>query len=106
MARAKYRQLFEEMKQENALLFEKFGKIHDAYQQNREKNQDKFHQVGKKVVAIIRDWERRLCSGMGRTRYGHYSAGVAEKFWDLARKEFKLIDMVGVKIEKVAVTED
>lgn len=103
MARAKYRQLFEEMRQQNESLFKKFKDIHDSYQQDRDANEEKFHEVGGQVVAIIRDWERKLCSGMGRTRYGHYSAGVAEKFWDLARKEFELIDMVGVKIEKVIV---
>ncbi len=105
MAKAKYKQYFEEMKQKNQELFERFKTVHDQYQQDRDKHQDQFNQVGEKVVELVRDWERKLCTVMGKSKYSKYSSKVAEKFWNLVRKEFELIDMVGVKIEKVDVSQ-
>jgi sugar-specific transcriptional regulator TrmB len=105
MAKAKYKRYFEQMKQENQELFAQFRSIHDQYQQDRDKHQDQFNQIGDKVVKLVRDWERKLCTVMGKGKYSKYSSKVAEKFWDLVREEFELIDMVGVKIEKVDVSE-
>ena len=100
MAKAKYKQYFEQMLAEEKELFENFRAIHNEYKINQTALQEKYNLEGERVVAIIRDWERRLCSAMGRTIYSQYAQQVSEKFWDLVRKEFDQIDMVGVKIEK------
>lgn len=100
MAKAKYKQYFEQMIEENQELFEQFEFIHNQYKQDPQKYQEELNQKGQPVVDIIRDWERRLCAAMGRTRYSKYSEQLSEKFWNLVRQEFDQIDMVGVKIEK------
>jgi K+/H+ antiporter YhaU regulatory subunit KhtT len=100
MAKAKYQQYFEQMIKENQDLFKQFKLIHDQYAQDPYQYQEELNQKGQPVVDIIRDWERRLCAAMGRTRYSRYSEQLSEKFWNLVREEFDQIDMVGVKIEK------
>jgi hypothetical protein len=39
---------------------------------------------------------------MGRGIYSVYSDKLSQKFWDLVREDFPKIDMVGVKIKKLA----
>ena len=99
MAKAKYKQYFEQMLEENRELFDKFSAIHEQYRLNQTANQAKFNDIGQEVREVIRDWERRLCTVMGRTRYSKYSQQVSEKFWGLIRDKFSKIDMVGVKVE-------
>lgn len=100
MAQTKYREYYERMVAENRQLFDDFLKVHDAYKTNKTANETDFHQIGQKVVDKIRDFDRRLCSAMGRGVFSTYSQKLSEKFWDLARKDFDQIDMVGVKIKK------
>ncbi len=103
MSKAKYQDYFDQMIEENSELFEKFEAIHEQYKLNKQVNQDKFNDIGKEVREVIREWERKLCGAMERTRYSKYSQKVSEKFWKLIRDKFDQIDMVGVKIEQVEV---
>ena len=100
MAKTKYNEYYQRMVAENRQLFDDFLKIQDSFRVNPEANTAKFHEVGQKVVDKIRDFDRRLCSAMGRGVFSTYSQKLSEKFWDLARKDFDQIDMVGVKIKK------
>ncbi|HQM15590.1 MAG TPA: hypothetical protein PLM16_00045 [Candidatus Woesebacteria bacterium] len=99
MAVAKYKQLYQMMRVQEESLFAEFAKLHQRYQQSPKQHQAEFNRQGEQVLEVVRDWERRLCSPMGRTIYGQYSNQVSEKFWQLVRDEFPAIDMVGVKIE-------
>jgi len=98
MAEAKYKKFYKLMREKEEALFLEFEKIHYAYKENSNVNQKEFNRVGERVVEVIRDWDRKLCSSMGKTMYGQYSQQVSEKFWDLVRQDFDQIDMVGVKI--------
>lgn len=102
MSQTKYREYYEKMVAENRQLFDDFLKINDNFKANSETNADEFHQVGQRVVDKIRDYDRRLCSAMGRGVFSTYSQKLSEKFWDLARQDFDQIDMVGVKVKKPA----
>jgi len=93
----KYKQYFLEMTEQNHDLFALFKPIHDGYQFDRKQWSQRFHQQGSDVVEVIRDWERRLCSGMEKGHHAVYSAKLAEKFWTEIKKEFPLIERVGVK---------
>lgn len=99
MAEAKYKKFYQLMREKEENLFLEFEKIHHAYKESPAVNQQEFNRVGEKVVEVIRDWDRKLCSSMGKTMYGQYSQQVSEKFWDLVRQDFDQVDMVGVKIE-------
>ena len=101
MAQTKYREYYEKMVAENRQLFDDFLKVNDLFRANPELHAEKFHQVGLKVVDRIRDYDRRLCSAMGRGVYSTYSQKLSEKFWDLARQDFDQIDMVGVRVKTV-----
>jgi len=83
---------------ENLKIFGEFQDIHDKYVLNPDVWQVKFNEVGKEAVSVIRDWERKLCRQSEKGQYGKYSATLADKFWDLARKDFPKIDFVGVTI--------
>ena len=86
----KYQQAFEEMWTANTPLLEKFAKM------TMEDTQ--FHVVGKEVLKIVENAERKLCGKMEGGGYGNYSGNLAEKFRDTVRKSLKFIDFVGVKI--------
>lgn len=100
MAQTKYREYYERMVAENRQLFDEFLKVNDAYKRDNVANADEFHLVGQKVVDKVRDFDRRLCSAMGRGVFSTYSQQLSEKFWDLVRQDFDQIDMVGVKVKK------
>ena len=70
-------------------------KVHDAYVLDPRKNQDEFNRLGKNVVEEIREWERILCGHSERGRFGKFSSGLADKFWDEIRKHYPKIDFVG-----------
>jgi hypothetical protein len=96
----KYKDYYKQMIDQNKTLFDDFYKIHQQFKENKDQFRDIFNQDGQKVVDVIRDWDRRLCSAMGRGKFSVYSQQVSEKFWNLARQDFELIDLVGVKVVK------
>lgn len=83
---------------ENKKLFEEFKIVHDQYKTDKRNFQKQFNAQGKVVVDIMREYEDRLCSGMERGVYGKYSNKVSEKFWQRVKKDFPLIELVGVEI--------
>jgi len=94
----KYKQYYQKMVKENQKLFDNFKEVHDKFKQDRPKWSDEYNEVGRDVVDVMRDWERRLCSAMGKGQFSQYSYRLADKFKDAVRKDFELIDLVGVKI--------
>ena len=100
MAAAKYKEYYQKMLDENKILFEQFSIINKKFSFDPSSCEADFHLIGQKVLDIIRDWDRRLCSAMGKGVYSSYSQKLSEKFWDLARVDFDQIDMVGVKVKK------
>lgn len=100
MAQAKYKQYFTLMEEQNKKLFADFFRVHQLFELEGAKYEEEFHQVGQKLVDVIRDWDRRLCAAMGKGAYSQYSQKLSEKFWDEARNVFPLIDRVGVRVKK------
>lgn len=94
---SKYEEYYQSMIDKNLEVFGQFQDIHDKYAFNPLKWQGEYNETGSKVVAIIRDWERKLCRESERGQFGKYSANLADKFWNLVRKDFPKIDFVGVK---------
>lgn len=94
----KFTQTFNQMIEDNVETFKEFQKIHDTYKTDRKKFQKEFNEKGKAIMEIIREYEDRLCSGMERGVYGKYSDKVSEKFWERIKKDFPLIELVGVEI--------
>lgn len=93
----RYQKCFQDMMEENQKLFAEFKSVHDNYVQDDKKWQGKFNEEGEKVVAVIREWERRLCSYSEQGQYGKFSSSLADKFWSVVRNYFPKIDFVGVK---------
>lgn len=93
----KHEQYYQKMIDENMNIFGQFQDIHDKYVLAPSAWQIKYNEIGEAVVTIIRDWERRLCQHSERGQYGKYSAILADKFWNLVRKDFPKIDFVGVE---------
>ena len=86
----KYQQAFNEMWQANTSLFEKFAKM--------TMEDPQFHIVGKQVLHLVEDAERKLCGKMEGGGYGSYSGKLADKFRETVCKSLKYIDFVGVEI--------
>ena len=101
----KYKDYYKLMVDQNAKLFQDFKEVHDAFaavvgKKDEPPAREKLNELGRDVVDVIRDWERRLCSAMGRGQFSDYSFKLAEKFWDEVRKTYPFIDEVGVKVQK------
>lgn len=105
MAAVKYKEYYQKMFDQHKPIFMAFLTIHDAFVADPEKNATVFHTEGRKVLDIIRDWDRRLCASMGRGKFSGYTQTLSEKFWNEVRKDFSLIDKVGVIVRKVKVTD-
>lgn len=94
----KHEQYYIQMIDQNKELFNRFFKIHDKYQTDSATWQQLFNEEGKKVLEVLRQWEKKLCQQSEKGQYGKYSANLADKFWGLVRKDFPKIDFVGVSI--------
>jgi hypothetical protein len=103
MAQAKYQIYYQKMIDDNRKLFDRFAKIHQLFEKDQDLNAKAFHQLGRDVLDVVRDYDRRLCAAMGRGVYSIYSDKLSQKFWDLVREDFPKIDLVGVKVKKVVV---
>ena len=66
--------------------------LHTSY----ESDQAIFNSVGGRVTEVVRDWDQRLCSAMGRGQYSQFTQNLSEKFWGEVRKQFPEIDKVGL----------
>lgn len=92
-----YQQTFQTMLAANQAVFDEFKEIHDKFASSPQEWKEQFNQSGSRIVDIIRDYERRLCSQMGKGQYGKFSHNLSEKFWNEVRKVFPKIDFVGIK---------
>ena len=97
MPKAKYQQFFDQMLLQNQQLFADFEAVQQKSSTTPEVAKDQFNSLGKQVLSVIRDWERRLCQHTERGGYSQYSGNLAEKFWQLVRQKYPSIDMVGMK---------
>lgn len=98
----KYQEYFQKMLEENAEAFESFREVHERY--NKDSSiQEEYNATGKPIIEIIREYEDRLCRQSEGSGYATYTGNLAEKFWSEIRREFPLIDRVGIIIKKVAV---
>jgi len=93
----RYKIYFERMLEENKEAFEEFRKIHKNYSLSPEEFQDEFNKKGEEILAIIHEYENRLCANQERGIYNKFSATLAEKFQNEVRRAFPLIDHVGLK---------
>ena len=95
----KFTQTFNKMLDDHADKFQEFRAVHDQYKLDTKKYQSEYNRIGKPILDIIREYENRLCSGMERGVFGKYSDKVSEKFWDRVKKEFPLVELIGVEIQ-------
>lgn len=100
----KYKEYYQKMCTEHSALFAKFKKLHDSYAQDKFTWQEDFNREGLVVRAIMEEWDNRLCGRMESGRHATYSANLSEKFWNLIKIDFPLIDFVGVIIKKAKIS--
>jgi hypothetical protein len=100
MAKTKYQEYYQQMLAAQAGLFTEFQAISKEFAKDALTHEAEFHRIGQKVLDVIREYDRRLCSAMGRGSFSQYSQQLSEKFWKLVRDNFPQIDLVGVKVSK------
>lgn len=90
------------MLETNKEAFDSFSQIHNEYAiaADPDKLQDKFNNEGEKVMIIIRKWEQKLCSQSEKAGFGGYTTSLAEKFQAEIKKEFPMIDHIGLIVKK------
>lgn len=86
------------MLKDHAEEFSKFKILHDKFAKDRMKYQDQYNKEGSEIVDLINTYEKRLCSRMEGGKNGVYSANLAEKFRAEIKKDYPLIDLVGVRL--------
>lgn len=98
----KFKEYFKRMIEQNKKEFDSFRKIHDEYSLNPNSLQEKYNKEGKKILAIIKEWEGKLCKQQEKA-YSQYSGKLAEKFWGEVRREFPMIDHIGIIVKKFSL---
>jgi hypothetical protein len=93
----KYKQIFNEMIQENKAVFADFKKLHDQYAQDEKKWKTDFDREGQKILLIVKRYENRLCGRSENSGYGKFSSGLTDKFWGEVKTLFPLIEFVGAE---------
>jgi hypothetical protein len=93
----KFKEYYNRMYEAHKAEFDAFRSIHDGYQMDRPEWAERFHGEGMKLMTIIKDWERRLCNQMEKGANSQYSAKLAEKFMAEIKKNFPLIERIGLR---------
>lgn len=88
---------------DNFELFSSFEKLHEKYALDQEDLQSEFNEKGEKILEVVREYERRLCTNTERGIYNKFSANLAEKFQNEIRRKFPFIDHVGLVVEKFSI---
>lgn len=76
---------------------------YDQYGLEEEKYQEEFNSIGEKVLAVIQDWENKLCLQSEKAGYGNYTTNLSEKFQAEVKKVFPLIDHIGIVVKKFSI---
>lgn len=87
----------------NQEVFDEFRKVHALYDLDQDKWQEKFNTEGERIVKLVKEWENKLCKQSEKAGYGNYTGTLAEKFQSEVKKEFPLIDHVGLIIKKFTI---
>ena len=96
---AKFRVVYNEMIGNNKEKFLRFKILHDQYKADR-KLESEFNKEGVEILKIIKDYESRLCNTSENSGFGVFSSKLTEKYWTLIRRDYPLIDLIGVKTRK------
>lgn len=96
MAKAKYKQYYERMVEQNQELFNEFKELHDRYDNDQEGLQKEFNEKGEEIMELVREWENKLCMQSEKGGFSNFTSKLAEKFRDELRKDFTFIDHVGL----------
>jgi len=99
----KYKEYFQRMIDSNRKVFDEFRKVHALYDLDQDKWQEKFNTEGERIVKLVKEWENKLCKQSEKAGYGNYTGTLAEKFQSEVKKEFPLIDHVGLIIKKFTI---
>lgn len=99
----KYKQYFQRMLEQNKKAFESFKKVHASYRLDEDKWQDKFNKQGEKILSIVHEWENKLCRQSEKAGYALFTTNLSEKFREEVKKEFPLIDHVGIVVKKFSL---
>ncbi len=91
---AKYKKQFQLMCEENKLLFDEFKKYHDMLDSNDKSAKDKFNELGRKVLRVVRRYENELCAKSENSGFGRYSENLSDKFWQEVRNHFPQITRI------------
>ena len=92
----KYKKFFDDMYASHQELFDGFSDVHEKYMADPDKYQNIYNEEGEKILPIIRKYENLLCNTSESSRYGKFSANLADKFKDEIRKHFPRIDFIGI----------
>lgn len=96
----KYKQIVDEMLQENKELFDSFEWVHTHYVENPKTWQRTFNIEGEKVLEVIRKYENILCRKTEGAGYSQFSSNLAQKYHEEIKKRFPKIDHVGIILEE------
>lgn len=99
----KYTKYYQQMWDLHKNILSTFQEVHDQYQkQPKEKKlKESFDTIGKQAREVMEDWDKRLCMQMEKGYNGVFSSKVSEKFWTEIKKDFPLVDLVGVEVSYV-----
>jgi hypothetical protein len=84
MAKPKYERQYEQMLKDHQDSFDELKKL--------DRKSEEFKSLQLKVIRIIRKNEDQLCAKTENTKFANFSLQLADKFWELIRKDYPEVD--------------
>lgn len=92
----KFKQVYQDVVTTHKAEFEEFKKIHDLYKTNQKRHYGMFNKMGKPVRNHLDKAVNVLCGKTENSGHGAFSSKLADKFWGEVKKDYPMIDFVGV----------
>lgn len=92
----KYQDYYNRMVAAHPEEFKNFRNAHDHYVFEPIVWEKEFNERGREVLAIIQEWENRLCRESENGKFSKFTPGLSDKFRDYIRRHFPRIDYIGV----------
>lgn len=93
----KYKSLVDQLYKENQTVFAAFRPVHDLFAQNQKAYSAQFNLLGKPVMDLVLQYEKKLCAQMDGGKYGVYTCNLSEKFRHEIKMTYPYLDFIGVE---------
>ena len=95
----KYKQVYIDTLKAHRAEFESFRVIHDLFKADQKKYSKHYNIQGKKIRDYLDRAVNILCGKTESSGHGAFSSVLADRFWEEVRRDYPMVDFIGVTFE-------